>query len=305
VQAIALARAGLARCREAAAWIWARPLVQRLARLVRNLDRHDAPRAASAMAFDAFLGIIPLLAFGGWIMGRLHQRGDLVVGPILRSAPSQVAKLADDEMGRLSDGGMVAIAPVVVLAFLWASSAGVSTAMGVCETMYASKARAWYVRRLIAIGCVLGSLAAVALAATVAITIGSALGPTGAWLVGLSVPGLVVMGLVIAFYRIAIVRPRGVRRRVLPGTLLTMALWGAVTSLFTTYVDKLARYSTLYGGLAAVAVTLVWLWLLALALLVGGELNADLEGIRGPASTPLPLPRPPTSGTNGDSSQAR
>jgi membrane protein len=258
------------------------PWLFRLGRLVHNLDHHDAPKAASAMAFDAFLGIIPLLAFGGWVMHRLHQHGDVVVGPILRSAPLAVAKLADEELTRLSDTGAVAIAPLSVAAFLWAASAGVSTAMSVCETIFASKARPWWLRRLISIGCVLGGLAAVAPAATIAIALGSALGAVGAGVVALAIPGVVLTALVAAFYRIAIVRPRGVPRRTLPGAVLTVTLWSGVSSTFSFYVDKLARYSTLYGGLAAVAVLLVWLWLLALALLVGGELNAGLEGIRDP-----------------------
>ena len=170
MNAAARLRAIPQRCHAAAAWIARRPAVVRVVRLVDNLDRHDAPRAASAMAFDAFLGIIPLLAFGGWVMHRLHQRGDLVVGPILRNAPPIVARLAGEEMTRLSEGGAAAIAPVGVLAFLWASSAGVSTAMGVCETIFASKARSWWSRRLIAIGCVLGALASIALAAIALLT---------------------------------------------------------------------------------------------------------------------------------------
>ena len=40
----------------------------------------------------------------------------------------------------------------------------------------------------------------------------------------------------------------------------------------------LARYALYYGSLAAVAVLLLWLWLLCAALLVGAELNAQLEG---------------------------
>lgn len=274
------------RCHDALRRHARRPSVTRVSRLVRSLDRHDALLGASAMAFDAFLGLIPLLAFGGWVMHRLHQHGDLVIGPLLRNAPLVVAKLADGEMTRLSDEGAVALAPLSVLAFLWVSSAGVATAMSVCERIFHSKPRRWWVRRFIAIGGVLGALAAIAAAATAAIAIVSALGTVGSHVVAVAIPGAVVGGLVAAFYATAVVWPKGVRRTTLPGTALTLALWSAVSSTFSFYVEKLARFSTLYGGLAVVAILLVWLWLLALALLVGAELNADLDGLRDAPMTP-------------------
>lgn len=279
-------RAFARRCHDAVGRHARRPSVIRLGRLVRSLDRHDALLGASAMAFDAFLGLIPLLAFGGWVMHRLHQRGDIVVGPLLRNAPLVVAKLADGEMTRLSDEGAVALAPLSVLAFLWVSSAGVATAMSVCERIFHSKPRRWWVRRLIAIGGVLGALASIAAAATAGITLVSALGAVGSHIVAVVLPGAVVGGLVAAFYATAIVWPTGVRRKTLPGTALTLTLWSAVSSTFSFYVEKLARFSTLYGGLAVVAILLVWLWLLALALLVGAELNADLDALHDAPMTP-------------------
>jgi membrane protein len=45
-------------------------------------------------------------------------------------------------------------------------------------------------------------------------------------------------------------------------------------------VRTLTNYAVFYGSLAAVAVLLVWLWLASLAILVGAELNAQLEGLR-------------------------
>ena len=59
-----------------------------LGRLVHYLDLHEAPRAASAMAFDAFLSIIPLLAVAGWA---LHRLRDAVAGieQTLASSPAR------------------------------------------------------------------------------------------------------------------------------------------------------------------------------------------------------------------------
>jgi membrane protein len=76
------------------------------------------------------------------------------------------------------------------------------------------------------------------------------------------------------------------RRRLAPGVAVTVVLWTLVSGLFSFYVSTLSRYATLYGGLAAVAIFLFWLWLLSLALLVGGEVNAQLDGLRDPPPPP-------------------
>jgi uncharacterized BrkB/YihY/UPF0761 family membrane protein len=83
-----------------------------------------------------------------------------------------------------------------------------------------------------------------------------------------------------SFYRFAVKHSKRVTRRVLPGAVLAVALWLSVSWAFGLYVNSLAEYATFYGSLAAVAVLLVWLWLTSLAILVGAELNSQLEGLR-------------------------
>jgi uncharacterized BrkB/YihY/UPF0761 family membrane protein len=83
-----------------------------------------------------------------------------------------------------------------------------------------------------------------------------------------------------AFYRFSVSHSRRVARRVLPGAALAVVLWLVISWAFGLYVSTLAEYAVFYGSLAAVAVLLVWLWLTSLAILVGAELNSQLEGLR-------------------------
>jgi uncharacterized BrkB/YihY/UPF0761 family membrane protein len=88
------------------------------------------------------------------------------------------------------------------------------------------------------------------------------------------------MGLLAAFYRFAVVHPAGVRRRVWPGTVTAVVSWLFVSWVFGVYAVSMASYAVYYGSLAAVAVMLVWLYITSLALVVGAEVNAQLEGVR-------------------------
>ena len=66
-------------------------------------------------------------------------------------------------------------------------------------------------------------------------------------------------------------------RAVFPGAFLATVLWLAATSGFAWYVRNIANYNVLYGSIGAVIALLVWMYLLALIALLGGEYNAVRE----------------------------
>lgn len=242
------------------------------------MSEHGAFRAASAMAFDAFLSILPLLAVAGWALQRVESSSDLLPS-LLRAIPGPAGQLADADLLRLSDRAVMTLAPFSLLGFVWMSSAGVATAMAVCETMFAAVRRAWLKRRLIALAWVAGAVVTILISTTITLAMTRALGPIAGRIVAVVLLLPLVLGLVFGFFKTAI-RRIGVERRVLPGALLTTGLWVVFSVLFSIYAERLARYSLVYGSMASVAMALIWFWLLSLALLAGGEVNAQLEGVR-------------------------
>jgi len=95
-----------------------------------------------------------------------------------------------------------------------------------------------------------------------------------------------LLGGLALFYRTAVEHRAGLRRRVWPGAIVALSLWAGVSWIFGRYVEGIAHYAIYYGSLATVAVALLWLYLTSLALVVGAEVNAQLEGARD-------LPPPP------------
>jgi membrane protein len=94
----------------------------------------------------------------------------------------------------------------------------------------------------------------------------------------LLVSGMLLLG---GFYRFAVEHPPGVARRVWPGAAAAVVSWLAVSWVFGAYVSSsVATYALYYGSLAAVAILLIWLYLTSLALVLGMEVNAELEGLR-------------------------
>jgi membrane protein len=62
-----------------------------------------------------------------------------------------------------------------------------------------------------------------------------------------------------------------------PGSILAVAAWLIASGAFALYVANFSSYNKTYGALAAVVVFLVWLWISNIAILLGAELNAELE----------------------------
>ncbi len=65
-----------------------------------------------------------------------------------------------------------------------------------------------------------------------------------------------------------------------PGGLFAVLVWVVASGLFALYVSSFGSYNKTYGALASVIIFLVWLWITNIAILLGAELNAELERAR-------------------------
>ena len=82
--------------------------------------------------------------------------------------------------------------------------------------------------------------------------------------------------LAVLFYAAPNVRQPGARW-VTPGGVFAVVLWLAASGVFAIYVATFGSYNKTYGAVAGMIVFLVWLWISNIAVLLGAELNAELE----------------------------
>jgi membrane protein len=67
---------------------------------------------------------------------------------------------------------------------------------------------------------------------------------------------------------------------VTPGSVFAALVWLAASGGFAVYTSMFGSYNKTWGSLAAVIIMLTWLWLAAIALLLGAEINAEAERSR-------------------------
>lgn len=80
----------------------------------------------------------------------------------------------------------------------------------------------------------------------------------------------------ILYYASPNVRHPGFRW-ITPGSVLAVLLWIVVSAAFAFYVASFASYNKTYGALGGIVVFLVWLWITNTVILLGAELNAEIE----------------------------
>jgi membrane protein len=83
---------------------------------------------------------------------------------------------------------------------------------------------------------------------------------------------------IFVLYRIGPARKHRRRQRLLPGVVTATLLWLAASAGLNFYIANLTNLGVTYGPIAAVIGIMLWFYLTAYAVLVGAELNAQLEG---------------------------
>ena len=110
------------------------------------------------------------------------------------------------------------------------------------------------------------------------------------WFVGIAV---LVAGFAI-IYRLG-PNLQGARPRLIsPGALFAVVGWLAASTGFSVYLQNFGNYNEVYGSLGAVIVMLMWLFISAYLVLLGGALNAELARARRAKHA---IPEPPTTST--------
>lgn len=263
-------------------------------RAVKEFKEDRATLTGAGMAFYWFLSIFPaMLAFVG-MLGVLNV-GDENVKSITESItsalPGDAGEVLIDAINESAKTGGSLVATLIGVAVaLWSASSGmVGMQIGLDVAYDVKDDRKFVKKRLVAFELLLAMLVLGGLA-TALIVFGDPLGdalrdnlPFGSafvvlwtvlrWVLGLAA----LIGLFATIYYLAPNRDTPSWVWVSPGGILAAAIWLVASLGFSIYVSSFGSYAETYGPLAGVIVLLLWLYLTALAVVMGGELNAELE----------------------------
>jgi len=252
---------------------------------------------AAGLAYYAFLAIpaVLLVSLGVFANVAGQDTVDSILDKLDGVVPPEAIQLVDESLTRTleNQGGGVVMIVVGGLLALWTATSAMGGLMRGLNRVYGTKeARNFGKQRLTGLailGCVLVAFALVfgllVLGPVLSTAVGEATNATTlvGWLWWTLQWPIVLVGLLFAFAAILYFGPNvevPKFRFITPGALLAVVLWLVSSGLFALYVGFFGSYDKTWGSLAAVIVMLTWLWLSALALLLGAEMNAEAERSR-------------------------
>lgn len=262
-----------------------------LRRVWSESSRDNADIVAAGVAFYAFLAIPPLLAAVLSIYGLVvdPERVSDQLEELSHVLPSQAQEIVGEQLRQVasSSGAALGLSFVISLALsLWGSMKATKALMTACNVAYDEEERRGFFRLngvalLLTLGTILFlglSLALVAIVPAIVGVIGlagaaRALVEVGRW----GALAVLVLGSLALLYRFAPSRHRAKWRWVSWGSALATGSWIAASALFSVYVANFGSYDETYGSLGAIVVLLFWLYLTAYVIMLGAELNAELE----------------------------
>jgi membrane protein len=267
-----------------------------LVRVWREMRSAQLSGRCAELAYYFLLSLLPLLLFLTTLLGylagpdsKLHHVLFLYLGRV--SPSSEVTAMLQNALNQVVAGRGGAKLSLSLLAALWVASDGMLAAGRTLNSVGGlEERRPWWQRRLVAVGLTIGFAAIVVCALTVlflghstGVALANSFGnrPTflGAWHV-LRWPlgvGFAVLAFDAIYNFAPDWGPRSRRPWGTPGAVLGVGLWLAGSFGFHVYLDEVRSYAMTYGSLAAVIVLMLWFYLTAFAILVGGEVNAAIS----------------------------
>jgi len=279
--------------------------IQVLKRTLSESSRDNVGIVAAGVAFLSLLALFPGLsaAFALWGLVADPAQIEQQVEGLSSLLPQEAYSVLADQMRQLAQnaGGQLGIGLAVSIAVaLWGAAGGVKALMTALNIVYDEEERRSFIRfTLTALALTLGLILMLMLMVALVVVVPPLLGILGQggwaeWLVRILRWPLLGLALVLALailYRYGPCRANARMRWLTWGATAATVLWLLGSIAFSIYISNFANYNATYGALGAAIILLLWLYLGAYAVLLGAELNAEMEHQTARDSTTGP-PRP-------------
>jgi len=232
-------------------------------------------------AIAALVSIYGLFADPATIQEHLSAMSGVLPGGALEIVGEQVKRIASKGEGALGFGFIFGLA-----ISLWSANAGMKAVFDALNIVNDEDEKRSFVRlNLTSLSFTLGAILfiIVALAGIVVLPIVFkfiGLENSMEWLLSILRWPILLAGVTLGLsliYRFGPSRDKAEWRWVTPGGLIAAVLWIAVSMLFSWYVSNFGSYNETYGSLGAVIGFMTWIWLSSIVVLLGAEINAEME----------------------------
>jgi len=277
-----------------------------LLRVYENIGKNRVVVVAAGVTFYSLLSIFPAMAALVAIYGLFADPA--TISSHLDSAsgllPEGAITIVRDQLDRNASHGANALSIAFLIGLvisLWSANAGVKSVFDALNLVYAEEEKRGLIRlNLVSLtftaAAIVFALAAIGVVVALPIAL-NYIGLGEATDLALRVGRWPMLFLAIAFalavlYRFGPSRSNPKWRWISWGSAFASLAWIAASVLFSWYAANFGSYDKTYGSLGAVIGFMVWLWISTIVILIGAELNAEMEhqtAVDTTTGTPKPL----------------
>jgi membrane protein len=263
-------------------------------RVWREFNEDELLDRSAALSYYFIGAIFPLILVLFAILGLLASAGSELRQSIMQYAAMVLPGSANtliqqtlDQISKASGGGKISFG---IIASIWAASAGVTAVMAALNVVYDIREWRSFVRiRATAIAltfamsiCIIVGLALALFGGSIAEWTGAHLGLGPAFVIAWKIIQwpIVIFAILLSFALLYYFGP-SIRDQhwewVTPGSVIGLVLWLAASLAFKVYLSFFNSYSATYGSLGAVIILLLWFYVTGISLLLGAEINSEIE----------------------------
>jgi membrane protein len=260
-------------------------------RTIHEIQEDDCFGRAAQLAYYFLFALFPFFLVLTTLIGYLPIPDllDRLMEVLAQMLPEEALRLVQDnvyEVVTSQRGGLLSFG---ILAALWTSSSAITAIMDSLNRAYdVEEGRPFWKVRGMAILLTIG-LSMFILASLILLTFGPQIGAWVANQVGLGsvfqvawnvlrwpvIVALLIVAMALVYYMAPDVEQEW--QWITPGSVVAVVGWVAVSLGFSFYVNNFGSYNATYGSIGAVIVLLTWMYVSGLVVLVGGEINAEIE----------------------------
>jgi membrane protein len=260
-------------------------------RVKAEMAKDNLSLVAAGVAFYVLLAIFPAIAAIVSIYGLVAdpQTVEQQLAAISHLLPEEARGIIEEQLKRVTSTASAKLslgAAFGLLLAIWSANKGTQALITALNIVYDEEEKRGFIKLnlislALTIGMILFLIVGLALIAVLPVLLDNLGLPAEIrqWAAWLRWPILAIafMLALAALYRYAPSRDTPRWRWVSWGAVLATVLWLIGSALFSWYVTNFGNYNETYGSIGAVVVLMMWLWLSVLIVLLGAEVNAEME----------------------------
>jgi membrane protein len=258
-------------------------------RVARGVHKDNAIGQAAQLAYYFLFALFPFLLFLITLLGFLPLAMDEIMALLANVMPAEVTVLVQDNVRTLvtqQRGGLLSFG---MLTSLWTSVSAVAAIIDNLNHAYGVQEgrpiwKVWGISLLLVLGLsglLMGSVALLIFGSDIGGLLANRVGLGAAFEVVWNIARwpIIVGFLIVAMSTIYYFAPDVEQKWkwITPGSIFAILAWILVSLGFSYYVSQFGSYNKVYGSIGTFIVLMTWMYLMGFVILVGGEINAEIE----------------------------